>query len=134
MCGFPHIPSAVSYSATRDVKPRGLASASRPKNLASWVLASASTSWVLVSTSASLVLGLDQRGRGQDSWARPREVRLQASRPLEAELSTGRMVPRVGSGRVGSGRVGSGRVGSGRVGSGHDFAGFWRVGSALRII
>ena len=36
-----------------------------------------------------------------------------------AELSTGRMDP----------RVGSGRVGSGRVGSGHDFAGFWRVGS-----
>ena len=35
------------------------------------------------------------------------------------ELSTGRMDP----------RVGSGRVGSGRVGSGHDFAGFWRVGS-----
>ena len=33
------------------------------------------------------------------------------------ELSTGRMDPRVGSGRVGSGRVGSGRVGSGRVGS-----------------
>ena len=30
------------------------------------------------------------------------------------ELSTGRMDP---------------RVGSGRVGSGHDFAGFWRVGS-----
>ena len=38
-----------------------------------------------------------------------------------AELSTGRMDPRVGSGRVG--------FGSGRVGSGHDFAGFWRVGS-----
>ena len=37
----------------------------------------------------------------------------------ESELSTGRMDP----------RVGSGRVGSGRVGSGHDFAGFWRVGS-----
>ena len=35
---------------------------------------------------------------------------LDASR---AELSTGRMDP--------------------RVGSGHDFAGFWRVGSALRI-
>ena len=39
-----------------------------------------------------------------------------------SELSTGRMDPRVGSGRVGSGRVGSGRVtilpdfgGSGRV-------------------
>ena len=52
---------------------------------------------------------------------------------VTAELSTGRMDP-----RVGSGRVGSGRVGSGRVGSGHDFAGFWRVrsgrvGSALRI-
>ena len=31
-----------------------------------------------------------------------------------AELSTGRMDP---------------RVGSGRVGSGHGFAGFWRVGS-----
>ena len=30
------------------------------------------------------------------------------------ELSTGRMDP---------------RVGSGRVGSGHDFVGFWRVGS-----
>ena len=28
---------------------------------------------------------------------------------------------------------GSGRVGSGRVGSCHDFAGFWRVGSALQI-
>ena len=27
----------------------------------------------------------------------------------------------------------AGRVGSDRVGSGHDFAGFWRVGSALRI-
>ena len=37
-----------------------------------------------------------------------------------------------GSGRVRSGRVGSGRVGSGS-GLGHDFAGFWRVGSALRI-
>ena len=42
------------------------------------------------------------------------------------ELSTGRMDPRVGSGRVGSDR------------SGHDFAGFWRVGSgrvgsALRV-
>ena len=35
------------------------------------------------------------------------------------ELSTGRMDP----------RVGSGRVGSDRVGSGHDFARFWRVGS-----
>ena len=33
---------------------------------------------------------------------------------LNTELSTGRMDP---------------RVGSGRVGSGHDFAGFWRVGS-----
>ena len=33
---------------------------------------------------------------------------------LGPELSTGRMDP---------------RVGSGRVGSGHDFAGFWRVGS-----
>ena len=32
----------------------------------------------------------------------------------QSELSTGRMDP---------------RVGSGRVGSGHDFAGFWRVGS-----
>ena len=32
---------------------------------------------------------------------------------VTAELSTGRMDP--------------------RVGSGHDFAGFWRVGSALRI-
>ena len=54
------------------------------------------------------------------------------------ELSTGRMDPRVGSGRVGSGRVGSGRVGSGRVGSGRvtillDFGGSGRVGSALRI-
>ena len=45
--------------------------------------------------------------------------------PGRAELSTGRMDPRVGSGRVGSGRVGSGRVmilpdfgRSGRVGSG----------------
>ena len=42
---------------------------------------------------------------------------------LDSELSTGRMDP-----RVGSGRVGSGRVGSGRAGSGHDFARFWRVG------
>ena len=45
------------------------------------------------------------------------------NRGLISELSTGRMDP---------------RVGSGRVGSGHDFAGFWRVGSgrvgsALRI-
>ena len=37
----------------------------------------------------------------------------------KSELSTGRMDP----------RVGSGRVGSGRIGSGHDFAGFRRVGS-----
>ena len=37
----------------------------------------------------------------------------------EPELSTGRMDP----------RVGSGRVGSGRAGSGHDFARFRRVGS-----
>ena len=34
----------------RDVRPRGLASASRPKNLAS---ASASASWVVASASAS---------------------------------------------------------------------------------
>ena len=37
-----------------------------------------------------------------------------------SELSTGRMDPRVGSGRV-------------RVGSGHDFAGFWRVGSGQNL-
>ena len=37
---------------------------------------------------------------------------------VRSELSTGRMDP---------------RVGSSRVGSGHDFAGFWRVGSALQI-
>ena len=38
----------------------------------------------------------------------------------KAELSTGRMDPRVGSGFC-------------RVGLGHDFTGIWRVGSALRI-
>ena len=46
----------------------------------------------------------------------------------DPELSTGRMDP-----RVGSGRVGSGRVGSGRVTILPDFGGSGRVGSALRI-
>ena len=36
---------------------------------------------------------------------------------ITTELSTGRIDP----------RVGSGRIGSGQIGSGHDFAGFWRV-------
>jgi hypothetical protein len=49
-------------------------------------------------------------------------------RPIP-ELVTGRVHPRVGSGRVGSGRVGSGRVGSGRVGSGRENLEMVRVGS-----
>ena len=47
-----------------------------------------------------------------------------------AELSTGRMDPRVGSGRVGSGRVGSGRVGPGRVTIVPDFRGSGRVSAS----
>ena len=48
---------------TRDVRPRGLASASRPKNLASasasWVVASASASWGLASASWVLASSLE---------------------------------------------------------------------------
>ena len=49
---------------------------------------------------------------------------------FDPELSTGRMGPRVGSGRVGSGRVGSGRVGSGRVTILPDFGGLGRVSTS----
>ena len=49
--------------ASRDVRPRGLASASRPKNLASasWVVASAlaSASWVVASASWVLASSLE---------------------------------------------------------------------------
>ena len=50
---------------SRDVRPRGLASASRPKNLASasasasWVVASASASWGLASASWVLASSLE---------------------------------------------------------------------------
>ena len=50
---LPHIQQfhyRTSYLRIRDVRPRGLASASRPKNLAS---ASASASWVVASALAS---------------------------------------------------------------------------------
>ena len=51
------------YKSSRDVKPRGLASALRPKNLASasasWVVASASASWVLASASWVLASSLE---------------------------------------------------------------------------
>ena len=39
-----------------------------------------------------------------------RQLKQIASKALTAELSSGRMDPRVGSGRVGSDRVGSGRA------------------------
>jgi hypothetical protein len=55
------------------------------------------------------------------------DARTQWPQTPSAELVTGRVHPRVGSGWVGSGWVGSGRVGSGRVGSGR--VGSGRVGS-----
>ena len=58
---------------SRDVRPRGLASASRPKNLAS---ASASASWVVASASASASWGL-----ASASWVLASS--LEASRGLQ---------------------------------------------------
>ena len=72
-CLFCSTCVCVSYSQiNRDVRPRGLASASRPKNLASasasasWVVASASASasWVLASASWVLASSLEA-SRGQ---------------------------------------------------------------------
>ena len=59
-------------SVTRDVRPRGLASASRPKNLASasvsWVVASASASRVLASASWVLASSLEASRGLQPKW------------------------------------------------------------------
>ena len=66
---------SMKFYIDSEVKPRGLASASRPKNLAStlasWVLASAlwalaSASWVLASASWSTASSLEA-SRGQEA-------------------------------------------------------------------
>ena len=62
---------------SRDVRPRGLASASRPKNLAS------------ASASASFVGWPRPRPRPRGVWPRPRGFWPRASRPLEAYSRNG---------------------------------------------
>ena len=81
--------SFAMWDKSSDVKPRCLASASRPKNLTS-----ASWAWPR-SRLLPRPRGSWPRSRSRGSWHRPREVRPRALRHLDTILETRRIAARV---------------------------------------